>query len=100
LTVGKTNGKYLIMKEKTEKKRLAILRLLYNEDKPLGSPEITERLLAMGYEISERTVRFHLLAMDKSGFTENLGRNGRQITERGKKELATARIFEIPCSQN
>ena len=82
------------MKEKTEKKRLAILRLLYNADKPLGSPEITERLLAAGYDISERTVRFHLLAMDKAGFTESLGRKGRQITERGKKELATARIFE------
>ncbi|MDY6863162.1 MAG: NrpR regulatory domain-containing protein [Thermodesulfobacteriota bacterium] len=82
------------MREKTEKKRLAILRLLKENDKPLGSPEITERLMAMGHDISERTVRFHLLAMDKAGFTENFGRRGRRITAPGQKELETARIIE------
>ena len=82
------------MREKTEEKRLAILRILQEADGPLGSAGITERLAAMGHDISERTVRFHLLDMDKAGLTENLGRNGRAITRRGASELDSARGFE------
>ncbi len=48
----------------------------------------------MGHDISERTVRFHLLDMDAAGLTQNLGRSGRAITERGSKELSAARAFE------
>jgi repressor of nif and glnA expression len=48
----------------------------------------------MGWDISERTVRFHLLAMDKQGLTQNLGRAGRLITEKGVLELSKARVFE------
>jgi repressor of nif and glnA expression len=82
------------MRESTEEKRLAILRILREADKSLGSSKITERLSAMGHDISERTVRFHLLDMDKSGLTQNLGRNGRAITQRGLNELDSARGFE------
>jgi repressor of nif and glnA expression len=82
------------MREKTEEKRIEILRILQEADGPLGSSGITERLAAMGHDISERTVRFHLLDMDKAGFTENLGRNGRAITRRGVSELDSARGFE------
>ena len=48
----------------------------------------------MGHDVSERTVRFHLLDMDKVGLTHNLGRNGRAITPRGLSELDTSRGFE------
>jgi len=82
------------MTDKTEKKRLAILRILQEAAQPLGSSKITDRLLAMGHEVSERTVRFYLLASDRDGLTENLGKRGRQITERGLQELAAARVFE------
>jgi HTH-type transcriptional regulator, global nitrogen regulator NrpRI len=82
------------MREKTEEKRVAILRVLQEADRPLGSSGITERLEAMGHDISERTVRFHLLDMDQAGLTENLGRNGRAITRRGLTELDSARGFE------
>jgi repressor of nif and glnA expression len=60
----------------------------------LGSAVITERLVAMGHDISERTVRFHLLDMDKAGLTENLGRSGRALTQRGLTELDNARGFQ------
>ncbi len=83
-----------VMREKTEEKRLAILRILREAERPLGSSAITERLSAMGHDISERTVRFHLLDMDKAGLTENLGRNGRAVTQRGTDELDDARGFE------
>ncbi|OFW55784.1 MAG: hypothetical protein A2133_02930 [Actinobacteria bacterium RBG_16_64_13] len=82
------------MREKTEEKRLAILRTLREAGQPLGSSKITERLAAMGHDISERTVRFHLLDMDKAGLTQNLGRNGRAATQRGLDELDNARAFE------
>jgi len=82
------------MGEKTEKKRLAILGILREANKPLGSSKITERLVAAHYEISERTVRLHLKNMDEQGLTENLGRKGRRITEQGLEELGHARIID------
>ena len=94
LTIGILPGKKRAMRGKTEEKRLAILRVLREAGRPLGSSRIAERLIAMGHDISERTVRFHLLGADQAGLTENLGRNGRAITERGLEELSTARAFE------
>ena len=82
------------MTEKTEKKRLAILRILQEAGKPIGSTKIMENLQAMGQEVSERTVRYYLLGMDKRGLTKNLGKRGRQITDLGIKELDTARIID------
>jgi len=73
---------------------LAILRILQKADKPLSSSKITEQLLAMGQEVSERTVRFHLLAMDKEELTKIFGKKGRRITRRGLEELASARVIE------
>ena len=82
------------MKEKIEKKRLAILRVLQEANAPLGSSKITERLLAAHQDISERTVRLHLSHMDQEGLTENLGRRGRRLTRRGLEELGSARIID------
>jgi hypothetical protein len=82
------------MSEKIERKRLAILRILREEGGALGSCEITEQLVAAGHEFSERTVRHYLQGMDSEGLTENLGRRGRVITDRGMMELASARVFD------
>ncbi len=82
------------MQEKIERKRLAILRILRDEGKPLGSQQITEQLTRLGYDISGRTVRFHLLAMDKEGLTEYIGKHGRQITGKGLDEISNARVHD------
>ncbi len=82
------------MRDKTEEKRLAVLRILRDANGPLGSLKITDRLAALGHDMSERTVRFHLLDMDKAGLTLNLGRSGRAVTEKGLSELDTARSYE------
>lgn len=82
------------MKEKIEKNRLALLRVLQEAGKPLGSLRLAERLAAGGQDISERTVRFYLLALDRDGLTENLGKRGRRITPRGETELSRARVVE------
>lgn len=82
------------MQEKIERKRLAILRILRDEGKPLASQQITEQLTRLGYDISGRTVRFHLLAMDKEGLTEYIGKHGRQITPKGLEEISNARVHD------
>lgn len=82
------------MSEKTEKKQLAILRLLQKAEGPLAGSKLMENLQAMGHEVSERTVRYYLLDMDRQGLTENFGKKGRVITESGRKELSAARVFD------
>jgi len=85
---------FFFMSEKTEKKELAILRLLQKAQGPLTSLNLIENLQAMGHEVSERTVRYYFKEMDRKGLTKNLGKKGRIITESGLKELGDARVFD------
>ena len=80
--------------DKREKKRLAILDVLSANERPLGSSKITDILVARGVEISERTVRLYLMELDRAGMTQNLGRRGRRITDRGMSEADDARVLE------
>ncbi|OGQ94300.1 MAG: hypothetical protein A2521_14115 [Deltaproteobacteria bacterium RIFOXYD12_FULL_57_12] len=82
------------MNEKIEKKWLAILRILQKESGPVKSSRLLENLLAMGIEVSERTVRHYLLDMDREGLTRNLGKRGRVITDDGRRELHAVRAFD------
>ncbi len=83
-----------MQEDKTEKKKLEILNILHAQNKPMSSQKITERLVNMGRDISERTVRFHLLELDKIGMTEYIGRYGRKITDKGRTELSNSQVFE------
>jgi repressor of nif and glnA expression len=83
-----------IMNDSIERKRLAILKSLYRANTPMVSQKITEDLVSQGYDLSERTVRFHLLSLDKKGLTFDMGKLGRKITEKGIIELSKARAFE------
>ena len=87
-------GRIPKMNDKTEKKRLAVLRILKDADQPVGSSKIASQLLAMGHDLSERTIRFYLQGLDREGLTVNHGKRGRRITELGRRELETARVFE------
>ncbi len=82
------------MQEHIEKRRLLILKILKEADAPLGSDVITEKMKCLGYDISERTVRFHLLAMDKEGYTQYIGKRGRKITDKGKLEIPNAMVHQ------
>jgi repressor of nif and glnA expression len=72
------------MSEKTEKKELAILKLLQKAEGPVSSQHLRENLHAMGHEVSDRTIRHYFLEMDRRGLTENKGKKGRVITELGQ----------------
>jgi repressor of nif and glnA expression len=74
---------FFFMSEKTEKKELAILRLLQKAEGPVSSLRLKENLHAMGHEVSERTIRHYFLELDRRGLTENRGKKGRIITELG-----------------
>ncbi|MEN8136056.1 MAG: NrpR regulatory domain-containing protein [Thermodesulfobacteriota bacterium] len=82
------------MNEKTEKKELAILRLLGKADGPVTSSRLMGNLQAMGYEVSERTIRHYFKELDSRGLTDNFGKRGRCITEKGLCELRDARVFD------
>ncbi|MFA4835898.1 MAG: NrpR regulatory domain-containing protein, partial [Dehalococcoidia bacterium] len=76
------------------KKQLLILSVLKTRDKPLSGARIAAELMALGHEMSERTVRLYLEQMDQNGLTQNVGRRGRQITEMGLNELNISHIAE------
>lgn len=82
------------MSEKTDKKELAILRILKNAEAPLSSSKLLENLNALGQEFSERTIRHYFQILDEKGLTENQGKKGRIITELGRRELAKAKVFD------
>lgn len=73
-----------------ERKTIAILDILSESQSPLGARILARALEDRGIDLSERTVRYHLLHMDMAGLTENVGRCGRIITETGLRELERA----------
>ena len=82
------------MSDNVEDKRLKILNILRDSNTALSSQKITNILNDKGLKISERTVRFHLLAMDKKGFTQYIGRKGRLLTTLGEMELTRVKAYE------
>ena len=80
--------------EKTDAKRHLILKILSEEDQPLSSQVIKDRLQERGTALSERTVRFHMLALDKAGLTEYKEKKGRYLTADGYKEVARNQVYD------
>ena len=72
------------------RKMAIILRCLAESDKTLGSRKIAREVAARGIDLKERMIRYYLDEMDRLGFTENLGRRGRRITDVGRDELRSA----------
>jgi repressor of nif and glnA expression len=74
----------------SERKTVAILKVLSESSEPLGSISIARALEKQGLYLSERTVRYHLRITDERGFTQPLGRDGRMLTRKGLQELGSA----------
>ena len=70
------------------------MRVLKEAEKPLTSGRICEELEGLGHEISQRTIRLYLQKMDEEGLTQNIGKRGRVITDRGLGELEAYRIID------
>ena len=69
---------------------VAILRVLSQAGKPIGSDGISEQLYNLGFDLRGRMVRYYLNLTDDKGMTKNLGRRGHIITDLGRKELEVA----------
>lgn len=82
------------MSDNVQDKRLKILKILKESNEAVSSQKITSKLLEEGLKISERTVRFHLLAMDKKGFTQYIGRKGRLLTKLGEMEITRVKAYD------
>jgi repressor of nif and glnA expression len=82
------------MATKVDRIRNAILKALSEDEAPAGAAKLALRLRAMGLDSRPRTVRAHLLELDREGLTEMVSRRqGRQLTDRGKRELTNADAF-------
>lgn len=79
---------------KTRRRAISILRLLSQAETSLGSERIAQALGLAGVGISERAVRNYLAQTDALGWTINLGRRGRQLTEQGRAELGRALVVD------
>jgi len=75
-------------------KQRAILKILAETDKPVGSTGLARELNLMGVRLRQRMIRYYLDELDALGFTENLGRRGRRVTSRGLQELESSQVYE------
>ena len=82
------------MPEETDRKMIEILRILADREEILGAKTIAEELKRKGYDLGERAVRYHMRILDEKGFTERQGYAGREITEKGLKELDKGLIYD------
>jgi len=67
-----------------------ILSILDRRNEPLIAEEIRKELYGIGTNLSRRRIRQYLELLDNKGFTENLHRGGRKITDAGRSELEKA----------
>lgn len=74
----------------TERKIIAILKVLSESSEPLGSITIARELERHGISLSERAIRYHLKITDERGYTQPMGRDGRMLTPAGIEELRMA----------
>ncbi len=77
-----------------DRKALAILRILDQAGEPMGSSHLAAELRDYGVDLTGRAVRYQLQRLDEAGLTESHGRQGRQITEAGRQELADASVSD------
>ena len=76
-----------------ERKEVAILKILKDSPKPVGSRFIAHRLRDYGIDLNERAVRYHLRTMDERGLTHLVShRRGRLVTRSGINELDSALV--------
>lgn len=73
---------------------VAILRVLNETGDIVGSGAIARKLRLHGVELTERTVRYHMRILDERGYTTVFGKEGRRITDKGKRELQSSLVSE------
>jgi len=84
-----------LMTERVDRMKVAVLRALEDIDGPAGAARILQHLQGSGVALKPRTIRLYLQKLDDEGMTTCVSRRlGRQITERGREELAHSNVLE------
>ena len=78
----------------SEPRMIEILRILSQQEKPIGSKLIADELNEKGVNLGERAVRYHMQILDEKGYTERKGYSGRVITELGRDKLEKGLIYD------
>lgn len=76
------------------RKIISILKILSENNGPIGARVIAREMSKYGIPLSERGVRYHLKLMDERGLTQGMGRDGRLITPLGLEELQDALVTD------
>src|SRR5450759_230699 len=71
----------------TQRKMIAILKIVHESHTPLGARLIADRMNSQGYVLGERAVRYHLRILDERHLTKRIGYDGRVITKLGIAEI-------------
>lgn len=80
----------MLSDEQSQRKLIEILKILSEHREPLGARVLANELKRRGFDLNERTVRYHMRILDERGLTENLGYDGRLITPQGREEISKA----------
>jgi len=76
----------------TQRKLIAILKIIHESHTPLGARLIADRMNSQGYVLGERAVRYHLRILDERHLTRRIGYDGRVITNPGIAEIENALV--------
>ena len=77
---------------RTERKYIEILRILKDHRDPVGAKRLSELMAERGFVLSDRAVQYYLSYLDKMGFTEKIGNQGRILTRAGFDETDNALV--------
>jgi HTH-type transcriptional regulator, global nitrogen regulator NrpRI len=76
-----------------ERKQFHTIKVLEDANAAMGARLVARRLPAIGIELGEVTVRYHLKLTDERGLTRLAKRReGRVITDQGRAELKRALV--------
>lgn len=79
---------------KSQEKIIEILRIIEEYDKPVGARIVAKELKNRGYDLGERTIRYHMQILDEKGYTQRKGYSGRILTSLGKAQLKNGLIYD------
>lgn len=80
--------------DRKHRHRMEILTVLRKSEQPLSSSDIAQMLAAVGYMLSERSIRLYLAEMCEEGLTISHGHRGHTISEKGLAELRVAQTIQ------
>jgi repressor of nif and glnA expression len=79
---------------RSERKCLEILRILREQQDPVGAKRLSEVMSERGFILSDRAVQYYLSYLDEMGFTRKVGNRGRILTPAGRAETECALVDE------